>query len=98
MTLTMNFASPGRIAYVAAGGLYVMNADGSNQTLVMADSSWPVSWSPDGRRLVTSATSADQRGQVHVFIRFMNADGTNIVDMPIPDEVDPRVRTNLMAV
>jgi TolB protein len=66
--------------------LYVMNADGTDptrltQTKVFPDS-WivvglgPVSWSPDGKKIVYAATKDDRMG-IHV----INSDGTNPVSL-----------------
>ena len=60
--------------------IYVMNADGTNQTRLthtpLPPDSWipvgPLSWSPDGEKIVLVATK-DDNAEIHV----MNADGTN---------------------
>jgi TolB protein len=72
-----------RIFYSADGGnRYVMNADGSGQTLLPGEDSdvAPGSVSPDGTRI---AFSSFQSGANKVFV--MNADGTDrvrLTDMP----------------
>lgn len=54
------------------GELMIMEADGSNKTslLQIAEHDGPVSWSPDGARILLLIS-----GQLHV----MNTDGTNLV-------------------
>jgi Tol biopolymer transport system component len=63
-------------------GIYVMNADGSNQTRLdptgLRDS-WPV-WSPDGKRIVFSSDEVSTHDNtISRQIWVMNADGSNKV-------------------
>jgi Tol biopolymer transport system component len=66
------------------GEIYVMNADGSNQTNLTnnpANDGWP-KWSPDGTRIVF-ASYRDDRPNTEVYV--MNADGsgvTQLTDIP----------------
>ncbi len=53
--------------------IYVMNADGTDQHLLIENAFGP-SWSPDGRRI---AFSRDVDGNVDVYV--MNTDGTGLV-------------------
>ncbi len=53
--------------------IYVMNADGTSQQLLVEDAFSP-SWSPDGQRL---AFSRDVHGNVDVYV--INTDGTGLV-------------------
>ena len=56
------------------GEIYVMNADGTNQTRLTNNSAediWP-SWSPDGTKI---AFMSDRDGNGEIYV--MNADGTN---------------------
>jgi len=70
------------ITYVADGDLMVMNADGTNQRVVLAGSDNVANsvhgignpdWSPSGDRIVFGATIDDQRG-----IYVIGADGTGL--------------------
>lgn len=70
------------IAYVNDGSLMVMNADGTNQRVVLAGSNNSGStvhgignpdWSPEGDRIAFGATIEDQRG-----IYVINVDGTGL--------------------
>ena len=60
-----------KIAY-NCGGVYVMNADGSNQTL-LTEEAWEPHWSPDGTRIAY----VKDTGFYQVAIYVMNADGSN---------------------
>jgi WD40 repeat protein len=62
------------IAYLEDGDVWVMNADGSNQTAIF-DGGWVyrVSWSPDGTHL---ALSADIDGTLGIWT--VEADGSNL--------------------
>ena len=54
-------------------GIYVMDDDGSNQTLIIADKHWPPAphrWSPDGKQIMFKISGGR--------ISLMNADGTNV--------------------
>lgn len=65
---------------VGTTGLYVMDDDGSNVTLLI-DKSAPKNarWSPDGRRIVFEQYNFDiEVGQRNSYISIMNADGTKI--------------------
>src|SRR5439155_23712901 len=80
--LTSNAGS--RIAFSSDrdGGfyqIYVMNADGSDQTRLSANKSWneiDASWSPDGRKLafVTNRDHAGYPDDYEIYV--MNADGS----------------------
>jgi TolB protein len=68
-----------RIAFIsdrdgAGPQIYVMNADGSNQTRLTKDDTrdYNPAWSPDGRRITYYAERGDQKDQVWV----MNSDGS----------------------
>jgi Tol biopolymer transport system component len=54
--------------------LYVMNADGSNETRLTDSSGFVASWSPDGKRIAFDS-NRDGLNQIYV----MNADGSNVV-------------------
>lgn len=61
------------------GEIYVMRADGSQQTRLtndQADDYYP-EWSPDGRRIVFNSNRHDVN-QPHLSIYVMDADGTNV--------------------
>ena len=54
-------------------GIYVMDDDGSNQTLIIADKHWPPAphrWSPEGKQIMFQISGGP--------ISIMNADGTNV--------------------
>jgi Tol biopolymer transport system component len=51
--------------------VYVMNADGSNQTRLTELNSFHPAWSPDGKKIVF----------VYCGIYIMNADGSNIISL-----------------
>ena len=60
-------------------GVYVMDDDGSNQTLLIEDDflkPHPYCWSPDGKHIVFKKRLRINSGYGVLFI--MNADGTNI--------------------
>jgi Tol biopolymer transport system component len=56
-----------KITWVRDDGVYVMNPDGSGQTLLVAGG-WDPEWSPDGTRMAYSYND-------HLYV--MNADGSN---------------------
>ena len=65
-----------RIAFdleYGAAGIYVMNADGSNQTLLAEGNNDSPAWSPDGSRI---AFISFQDGDWQVYV--MNADGSRL--------------------
>ena len=73
-----NFAVPmGRIAFFSDRDgndeIYVMDADGSNQTRLTNNPAWDCdpAWSPDGSRI---AFTSDRDGNYQVYV--MNADGS----------------------
>ncbi|MFC1562342.1 TolB family protein, partial [candidate division KSB1 bacterium] len=57
-----------------SGEIFVMNADGSNQTNLTNNSDYDgnPSWSPDGSKI---AFDSDRNGKWEIYI--MNSDGTN---------------------
>ncbi len=60
------------IAYQGAGGLWIMNADGTNKTLVPGGiAHWP-SWSPDATKIAYSGSGG---------LSTMKADGTNRISL-----------------
>ena len=67
-----------RIAFVSNRDgnfeIYVMDADGSNQTRLTNDPGWDTmpAWSPDGSRL---AFGSDRDGNAEIYV--MDADGSN---------------------
>jgi Tol biopolymer transport system component len=67
--------------------IYVMNADGSNQTrLTFSGGSMP-SWSPDGRKIAFSRNNGNG-GEIWV----MNADGSDPIQLtstPVADDISP---------
>ena len=88
--------SNGRIAFLSAGGLFVMNADGSHQDRLLRASGVDPAWSPDGRRLVVNVVGTPP---VRVDPEFVNSlvggpswspDGRRLVGMTGSngDEVD----------
>ena len=58
-------------------GIYTMNPDGSNQTLVTADGD-QADWSPDGTKMVYRGAPS---GQSHSDLYVANADGSNPVNL-----------------
>jgi Tol biopolymer transport system component len=64
-----------KIAFTRRPNIYVMNADGSNQTLVAQNASQPA-WSPDGAKI---AFNRYQDGDEDIWV--MNADGTSQTNM-----------------
>src|SRR4051794_3526132 len=69
-----------RIAFVRAGNIFVMNADGSGQ-FGLTNSVGPVAnsepdFSPDGKRI---AFHSNRTGIFHIFV--MNADGTGVAQL-----------------
>jgi len=63
-----------RIAFTGEiGSLYVMNADGSNQTVI--GEGWSPSWSPDGSKLVVT-----DAGGMYI----LNADGSGRTPLALP--------------
>jgi Tol biopolymer transport system component len=81
------------IAYVARSGLRTMNADGSANTLLVADTPSHTAlerpnWSPDGTQLVFDAFVNDDVGY-RLFV--VNDDGTGLtqIDSPGADEYFP---------
>ncbi|PWU23208.1 MAG: hypothetical protein C5B48_09020 [Candidatus Rokuibacteriota bacterium] len=61
----------GKIAFTGPNGIYVMNSDGSDQTL-LGDGRDPA-WSPDGQKI---AFVSDRDGNAEIYV--MNADGTGV--------------------
>ena len=65
-----------KIVYISNDDLYVMNADGSGQSVNLTNSpeiDFEPSWSPDGSQIVWSSGS---EGYLNIFV--MNADGSNV--------------------
>jgi Tol biopolymer transport system component len=60
----------GKIAFERQGGIYTMDADGSNELLLTTSGNEP-SWSPDGAKIVFSSIRDGDR-EIYV----MNSDGT----------------------
>ena len=83
---------PDRIAFVSDRSdeqidIYLMNVDGTNieRLLTSPASEWILSWSPDGRRIVSDATFASIS-----LILAMNDDGTYVFPLSIyGDEQEP---------
>jgi Tol biopolymer transport system component len=70
-----------RIAYGGAGGIFVMNADGSNPIPLTSDTTGVFddepAWSPDGSKIAFSrSTGAGGSTTYQIFV--MNADGSNL--------------------
>ncbi|MGV8027004.1 MAG: substrate-binding domain-containing protein [Anaerolineaceae bacterium] len=65
-----------KIVYISNDDLYVINADGSGQSVNLTNSpekDFEPSWSPDGSQIVWSSGS---EGYLNIFV--MNADGSNV--------------------
>ena len=61
-------------------GIYIMDDDGSNQTLLIEDEKlrpFPDCWSPDGKQIVFSSRGGEY---------LMHPDGTNIRKLIVPDK------------
>jgi Tol biopolymer transport system component len=79
----------------AGEGLYVMNANGSNQILVLSTASIQRQiegphWSPDGTRIIFEGYSLAAGNEADIFV--VNADGTNptnITNTPTVHEYSP---------
>lgn len=66
-------------------GIYLMDDDGSNQTLIVEDEvsrPFPLYWSPDGNQILFKGRI--KQGVAALFL--MNADGTNVRQLPIEDD------------
>ncbi len=67
-------------------GIYIMDDDGSNQTLLMEDKglgTYPQCWSPDGKQILFKRRHRPNR---NFGLFLMNADGTNIRQLTANDE------------
>jgi TolB protein len=64
-----------RIAFVSSSGISVMNADGSNLTLIAANASHPA-WSPNGNKI---AFDSGRSGNSDLWM--MNPDGTAVTQL-----------------
>ena len=82
----------GKIAWMSLGpggnnpasGIWVMNADGTDQRqLTIKYAEFP-SWSPDGSQIVYSASIKDEHDVSCVVLWLMNADGSNQRPLIIP--------------
>jgi TolB protein len=70
-----SWSPDGRIAYVYAGGIWVMGGDGSHPHLILTVGGvlpGEISWSPDGSSIAYAAASPDQS------IYVVGADGRNV--------------------
>ncbi len=70
---------------VGVYGIYVMDDDGSNQTLILENEvsrPFPLYWSPDGKQILFKGRI--KQGVAGLFL--MNADGTNVRQLPIEDD------------
>ncbi len=78
-TASLNLPS-GEIAYTSKGGIYVINADGSNAHLLIHNlpgSYFDYSaWSPNGKQIAITALANDQQTPSQIYIA--NADGSNL--------------------
>jgi Tol biopolymer transport system component len=74
-----------KIAYVLGASLFIMNADGSDQTLVQGpindriDSYRHPSWSPDGTQLVFAAGLSDGRDRSELYV--VGVDGSGLTEI-----------------
>jgi hypothetical protein len=69
----------GKIAFNRNGAIYVMEADGSNPTLLTAPGISPA-WSPDGTKIAFSRTDR---------LYVMSAYGTNTISLPATSAINP---------
>ena len=77
-----------KIAYDRDGFVWVMNADGSDQTQLLLGGR--PAWSPDGSKIVFDSNGLTAPNGHDIFV--MNADGTGLerLDMPVPaSDLDP---------
>jgi dipeptidyl aminopeptidase/acylaminoacyl peptidase len=81
-----------KIAYTRSGGIWVMNADGSNQVRLTTgpegSSDTDPDWSPDGRRIVFDRFVQDAGGAADSDIFVMNADGSGLTPVTSGPERD----------
>jgi Tol biopolymer transport system component len=68
----------GQIAFLRAGDLYVMEAQGHNQCPLVWDDIVTINWSPDGQQLLFVTEYDYQDYRLHV----VNANGTDRRDLP----------------
>ena len=70
----------GKIAFSShrdgKGEIYIMNADGTDQTRLTTDTGSSPAWSPDGSRIAFTRSLLDDSGIGHPYIYVMKADGT----------------------
>ncbi len=76
-----------KLVFTSPSGLEIMDADGTNRSLIAADGSWPT-WSPDGTRIAFARFDTIDSGWD---IYTMNADGTGVVGLTnvIAEEIMP---------
>jgi hypothetical protein len=67
-----------KIAYVADGGLRVVNTDGSGQRELTSGRDSEPDWSPDGRRVVFTRAGRDTDRTEFTSIYIVNSDGTGL--------------------
>ena len=63
-----------KIAYNRAGNIYIMNADGSNPQIAVANAGQYFAWSPDGNKFVI-----EYSGSTSSEVATINIDGTDLV-------------------
>jgi hypothetical protein len=66
-----------KIAFNGVGGVYVMNADGTGQTLIRTNA-WDPTWSADGKELVVVEPGPDPEDSWYRRFRRIKPDGTDL--------------------